>query len=647
MAGRREDPNTRYRVYIHTDKKYRYAAVQIKWVDESGKSRYKVHHIGTVDEALVFTPNPVFRLKPVEEIRKYIFPAGWNLSRLSPLLGAQDQSSALQESKDNASPANESESSETAMNNVNHQDNSQNEEATAIPDTKPCNTILDQYNNKLYGSFWLLEQIARKEGVYDDLMTVFGGNVFTVNEVLSLALFPYISGKNYSRFAKWQNTHQTLLDYQLTSPGITRLTQSIHDSERMNFIRARLSRLPEGSFVDCDSTTRSAWGKCLADIRWGHNKDNPKLQNTIEVVVYALSTHQPIYYRSFPGNISDMSTIRTLIADLKALGIPDVTFIADRGYASEENIAAFIAAEIPFLICAKTCSSPVLPLLGDIAFDRNGLPSNMEYNPGRKLFSRQVSVPAYTGKLSDGTEVEIANLKANIFINPMRRSEELAELTQRILEEKSSLEEDVKSGLIPDNIRKYNALHEYFKVTAVTDSEGKVTGIAYEENTAKIARETSLCGAFSSLMSKLDISAIEALEQYKSRDEHEKNFDQMKNGMGLYCQWNSSEDGKCGRSFVSFAGLIPISQLRNVWRESMREKYQSTLDMLDEMESIRFSEYTDGSSHMTSFTTKQVEISRACGIEPPYECLPLALRQELDRKNNPKKRGRKPKAPQH
>ena len=58
----------------------------------------------------------------------------------------------------------------------------------------------------------------------------------------------------------------------------------------------------------------------------------------------------------------------------------------------------------------------------------------------------------------------------------------------------------------------------------------------------------------------------------------------------------------------------------------MSDDYASTLDMLDEMEPIRFSEYTDGNTHMTSFTTKQVTISRACNIEPPLECIPKTMR---------------------
>ena len=67
MAGRKADPNTRYRVYIHTDKQYKYAAVQESSIDEDGQKKYKVVHLGKVDENNVFYPNFRFKLLPVSE----------------------------------------------------------------------------------------------------------------------------------------------------------------------------------------------------------------------------------------------------------------------------------------------------------------------------------------------------------------------------------------------------------------------------------------------------------------------------------------------------------------------------------------------------------------------------------------------------
>lgn len=636
MAGRKADPNTQYRVYLHKDKHYRYAAVQVpKRNEESHRLAYKIMHLGTVSEDLVFTPNAVFRMMPVSERVKYIFPGGWNTSKADKLNapGYSGESNAPVIPDPLVAPEESPE-------------NRQPENIAAVQGEEqptPSSTTLDQYNNRLYGAFWLLEEISRNAGLYDDLLKTFGGNIAKTQEVLSLAFYPYLSGKNFNRFAKWQRSNKTLLDYQLKAPAITRLTQSVTDNDRMTLIGLRLKRLPDGACLDCDSTTRSAWGECLADIHWGKNKDNGKLRNTVEVIVYSVTTHEPVYYRSFPGNASDMSTIRTILADLTALGIKNVVFTADRGYSSAENIAAMVSARLPFVFCAKTCASPIAPLLLGLEYDSEGIPKKMEYDPVRRLYCIQIEVPAYTGKLSDGSTVKVKGLKANLFLNLRDRVDELTQIKLRIEDERIALDMAAANGEIPGHIKKYNALFSYFKVSYKRSPDGKPIGIEYAECAEKIKKEKALCGFFSSLMYKQDLTALEALALYKERDEHEKNFDQMKNQMHFRVQRNSSEDGKNGRSLILFVGLIPISKLRNAWIKEMSDDYESTLDMLDEMESIRFSEYTDGTTHMTSFTLKQVRICEACGVTPPMDCLPSSIRKAYERKANPQKRGPKPK----
>ena len=623
--SRKTDPNTRYRVRIHKDRNYTYASVQETTIStKTGKKYPRTKNLGTLDANMVFRPNAAFRMMPVEERNKYIFPDGWDISRAT-ILNAPVQTEDAQTDRDGGSGSKDrhdqvSESSSDADKNVGAGVGASRKASL------PSDTIMDQYNNRLYGAFWLLEQISRECGLYDDLKEIFGGNMAKVNEVLSLAFFPYLSGKNYNRFARWQNTNKTLLDYPLKPSAITRLAQSITDDDRMNLIKLRLRRLPEGARLDCDSTSRSAWGTCLADIRWGKNKDNSKLRNTVEVVVYSLTTHEPVYYRSFPGNTSDMSTIRTILADLEALGIKDVVFITDRGYSSCENISAMVSAGLPFIVCSKTCTSPVVDCLLDIRYDEDGIPANMEFDQKHRLYYTQVEIPEYTGKLSDGTTVRTRKLKANLFLNPRNRVDELGALKISIEQERSELDQAIKEGHVPKSIKKYNAMFDYFKVILATGSDGRPAGIQYTECTEKIEKERAICGYFSSLMYRLDLSAYEALCAYKARDEHEKNFDQMKNQMHFRVQRSSTEDGKAGMSFILFVGLIPISRLRNTWRTSMCDDYDTTLDMLDEMEPIRLSEYTNGTVHMTSFTTKQVLISRACNIEPPQECIPKYMR---------------------
>ena len=250
-------------------------------------------------------------------------------------------------------------------------------------------------------------------------------------------------------------------------------------------------------------------------------------------------------------------------------------------------------------MCAKVGCAPIVQLVQDVEFDEDGVPVDMGYDQKRKLYYMQSDIPPYRGTLADGTEVEMEGLKANLF--------------------------------------------DYFKVEYKVDEQQKPSGIIFSPCERKISKEKAVCGFFSSVMYKMGVDGAMALEVYKSRDEHEKNFDQLKNQMMNYNLRNSSEDGRNGRSFISFVGLIAISAVRHAWREKMRGRFESSLDMLDELESIRYSEYTDGTTHMSTFTAKQVEICDACNVAVPKECMPATVRKARERKEHPKKRGPKPK----
>ncbi len=577
--GRKPDPNTRYRVRIRKDRKYTYASVQERKVSpRTGKRYHKIVNLGTLDENLAFTPNATFRLMTPEERAKYIFPDNWDISKLKDLCHQIPEK-------------------------VTVNDLTNGGRAMSIPD----DTVFGRYSDKMYGAFWLLEQVARGCGLYDDLLKTFGGNIFKTNEVISLAFFPYLSGQNYERFAKWQVWNRTLLDYELNTSAIMKLAESITDSDRMNLIKLRIARWSTETHSDCASSMRLAWGRFLVDIR--------SEKNTVEVVGYSLGTQEPIYYRNIPGNISDMSMVRAILADLEALGITDAVFIMNMEYVTRENISALVLAGIPFLVCSKTCTYPVVDLLEDIAYDENGLPVGMGYDPALRLYYSQESIPLFTGELPDGTPVETDKMKANLFMDIGDRMQELCDLRQAIETERAKLKNAVEKNLVPDSIQKYNTLFDYFKVTLKMDDDGKPVGIQYEECLDKIRKEKATCGFFASLMHGAGLTPCEVLQAYRERDE--------------IIQQSSCEGEKNGMAFILFVGLVVISKLRNAWRSSLKDDYVSTLDMLDEMAPIRFCEYADGSGHMTPFTTKQVMISRACNVEPPSECIPLIIQKPL------------------
>lgn len=623
MSGRKADPLTPYRVRLHKDKGYRYASTQVYSEDpKTGAKSHRYINWGTVSEEFVFKPNRTYRLTPFSERQKLIFPENWDLSKVIAMNETAEEKAGEDECE---TPLPDAHSS------VNQAKTSpQIEKAPA----NPAKLTIDQYNNRLYGSFWLLEQIARQKHVIKDLLEVFQDPVL-VNEIISLAIFPYLSRRSYNRMAAWQRSHKTTVEYELHPSYITKLTQRITDDHRMRFIKLRVSRQPKGALAACDSTTRSAWGRCLADIRWGHNKDNSKLQNTVEVVVYSLETHEPVYYRSFPGNAMDMSTVRTIVADMHAVGIDEIVVITDRGYTSMDNMLRFIGAGIPFIMCSKISQLPVSTKLLGIRYDKNGMPIDMEYDPQTGLCCRQFVEAKFTSSIN-GSNVVVEGLKVNVFLDIRKRAAELLALKLKLDSEKADLDEFVKKASPQTDIKTSNLLFEYHKLYHKEDGT-----LAYARNDDKILKEESRCGYFSSVTYKTDLDAIGALRAYRLRDEQEKYFEHMKDQMGFHTQQNSSETGKTGRLFILFVGLILSSHARNIWWSTdMKDIYSSSLEMLDELEPIRFSEYTDGTTHMTSFTAKQVQICDAFGIEPPMDCLPTSIRLMIERRRSGRGPGR-------
>ena len=422
-VGRPRIPELEYKMISHKCNGYLYAATKFTDKDKQGRSTTRYRHWGTLDNEQQFHPNIEFIMLPESERVKYRFPDEWNVQKVHDLNEAARNASKVIENIENKSSTEETSSSDGKTCDV------------SCVSLKKIFDAESQYNNRLYGATWLLTELARNEKVIEDLLVTFEYNESVVNDILTLAMFPYLTGWNYDRIEKWQRYTKTPSESYLTSSYITRLTQSITDNHRMQFFKLRMARQDDRSVVACDSTTRSAYGDCLADIHWGTNKDNTALQNTLEVVVYSLTNHEPIYYRTFPGNMVDSRTVQTIIADLKAIGMKSLIVILDRGYGSDVNFLEMYESKIPFLVCAKTNQDPVLSCIQRIEYNLFGLPSNMSYDKEKDIYYAQFDVSDASLELGDGTIKTIPGLKCNVYLNMPRRFAELQKIENEIEEE--------------------------------------------------------------------------------------------------------------------------------------------------------------------------------------------------------------------
>jgi transposase len=575
------------RISIHKNGGYMYASTHPYTVTPEGKRKYSILHWGTVDQNLKFFPGPRYIYASLEERSKLIFPEGWDMSLADKLSGKRSQGRPAYQGDD---------------------------------------------VNRFYGDVWLLEQVALKTGIRQDLLTVFESNAEMVNDILTLAFFPYLTGYTYNRLARWQRIAKTPSQTELTPTMITRLTQSITESERMELFRLRAGRLEKDELCAVDSTSRSAYGDSLADIKWGRNKDRLPLEQTLEVVVYSLDSHMPIYYRTFPGNIPDSRSVETILTDLNHAGFPKVILVTDRGYESLANLERYILRKQPMIMCVKVRQSLVMEKILELgAFA--GRPEGMRIDVGTRIYHKQYDmVYEVVGKGEATTKAD--RLKLNLYFDAVRRAEELTTLDIAIESQRQALQviKDAGEPLDDDvTIKKnYNWFHIEYNAS-------DRTLIAFAINEKKVSTARRASGFFAIMTLGIDMDSMEALEAYGLRDEQEKYFQQMKGQMGFDKQRSWSEEGKTGRLFVLFAALIISSYLRHIWKKTnLKDTFSSTHEMLDEMRSIRCIEHKGKARFITPFVGSQLDICKAFGFDVPQGCAPTYM----SKKKAEKKRGR-------
>ena len=99
---------------------------------------------------------------------------------------------------------------------------------------------------------------------------------------------------------------------------------------------------------------------------------------------------------------------------------------------------------------------------------------------------------------------------------------------------------------------------------------------------------------------------------------------------------NSREEGKTGRLFILFVGLVLSAWGRYIWKSTrLKDLFRSSLDILDEMRPIRFIEHSN-QTMITPFIGTQVDICEAFGFDIPENCAPINIKLQKPKR----KRGR-------
>ena len=474
---------------------------------------------------------------------------------------------------------------------------------TAQTPTKPGPVPTTQYARRFHGATYLLDAIGDKLGLTEDLRQCFPD---TYTQLMSLAYYLILEDKNpLCRFEKWAATHKHPYGKDISSQRSSELFMGITEEAVHRFFRLQGKRRLEQEYWVYDTTSFSSYSETLKQVQYGYNKEGDSLPQLNLALVFGEQSNLPFYYRKLAGNIPDVKTVKSLLADLSDLGLQKVKLVMDKGFFSVGNINELMKERLKFLIAVKTSMSLIQKELDKVYDDFRTFEY---YNEDHQLYS--ITVPGewtytqerpYKGdKLKEKRRVYI-----HLYYNIDRAAEDQKNFDRRLMR----LKQELLSG-------KRNPEHESQYKKYFTIKSTPVRGIQVTVNEEAVKKAKRYYGFFV-LLSNEKMDSITALELYRNKDLVEKAFGNLKERLNLRRTLVSSEKSLDGKLFVEFVALIYLSYLKKQMQVKNLGRYYTMTGLLDKLDVIECFEYPGRRLRFGEILEKQRQLYIDLGVSPP------------------------------
>jgi transposase len=340
-------------------------------------------------------------------------------------------------------------------------------------------------------------------------------------------------------------------------------------------------------------------------VKYGNNKDHDPLPQINLALLFGEKTRLPVYYRKLAGNITDVKTIRNLLADIDFLQLENVSLVMDRGFYSEENINALYQKHHKFLIAAKTSLKFVQKSLEVV---RISMVSRPHYSSKYRIyFTTSMEEWTYkeTKKRSGATETGTRRMYLHIFHNDQKATDDKNAFNDML----DMLEQEILTdNRQPEHEKLYS---KYYQMKATP-----IRGITLIPKQEAIDAAEKNYGYFA-LISNGIKDPLDALEIYRSKDLVEKAFGNLKERLNMRRTSVSSPENLEGKLFVQFVALIYLSYINKAMSEhSLYGKY-TMQELLDELDIIERYEHPERKHYIGEMTKKQRDLYGYLGIDVP------------------------------
>lgn len=450
-------------------------------------------------------------------------------------------------------------------------------------------------SSKVAGPYLLLEQITFQYGLDKLLKRCFSDKW---KFMLSLVYFIVHKGTALSRSEPWSRSCLHPFKESITSQRISEFLREVSEDECQNFLLLWLEYVFEKDYFCYDITSVSSYGRQNEYTHFGYNRDNESLEQINLAMLFGQKKHLPAYYRRMPGNISDVSTLKTTIKSLDFLGATDMHLVLDRGFYSIDNIDALYQRRYKFTIALPSGRKWFEKYL-DKHIENIASPEN--YLMTGKNEALYVTTELYKW----GKKRHRAYL--HIFYNAERAAEEFDRFTRKLIKYK----EELLSGKI---IKKHEDFYHRYLILKKTPKRG----LKISFNEKEIQKYRKRYSGFFCILSNKIKTAQEALNVYRTKDVVENSFDDLKNYMDMKRLRVHTSKAMDTRLFLQFLSLIYGSSIRSTIKRNKKLKYLTVREVLEEMETLTKIKYSNHYGQIFTETTPlQKQIMQEFKIEVP------------------------------
>lgn len=465
---------------------------------------------------------------------------------------------------------------------------------------KPAAKPVSKTQRRFCGATYLLDAIGGKLGITDDLRQCFPE---MYQQLLSLAYYLTLEDKNpLYRFGKWSHTHKHPYGLDISSQYSSNLFMRITDDAIARFFQLQGKRRTEREYWAYDITSISSYSETLKQVQYGLNKEDDHLPQLNLALVFGEQSGLPFYYRKLAGNIPD---VKTLLADLEALGLEKVKLVMDRGFFSADNINNLFKEHMKFLVSVKTSFKLIRKELDNVYEDMRTFEY---YNEDYQLYS--ITVPAeWQYSRARPYKGDVIEEKRRVYIHLFYNIDKAAEDQKNFDRKLMTLKHELLSGKrIPEHENLYT---KYFTVKT-TPVRG--VQVSVKEDEVKSAKRYY---GFFALLSSEKMESLTALALYRNKDLVEKAFGNLKERLNMRRTLVSSEQSLNGKLFVEFVALIFLSYLNQKMKTAHLYKDYTMATMLDKLDVIECFEYPNRKPRIGEILSEQRQLFLALDIPPP------------------------------